>query len=154
MSLHRPNPFAHLGKAKKATPPAPQGDDDATDRADEANPARRKARTRERNRVVAIMTSEPAKRDPVLAAHMALDGDTPQTTAIETMAAMLGMEPGQKADAPAPSATAAAIIEAGRRRRGETLDSGATHNGPTKSARLTATSVAIVAAGRKRRGEA
>lgn len=117
-------------------------DDDEEDERDEEDPKARAARRREKCRIRAITSSAAGKRMPAVALRLALDTSMPRGAAIQALAAMasetsrgaghglydrMGAQklpvigPGGD-DAPSlddPSGIAAAIIMAGKKRRGE-----------------------------------
>jgi hypothetical protein len=124
---------------------ADDGDDDS-DRDDDENPEARAARARERGRIRAIVTSEAGKLNPVGAMHIATGTSMSRRQAIEMVHAMgapAASEPPrptdplrdrmagvktpdvgagdtqQPANAGTAQATAAAIVAAGKKRRGE-----------------------------------
>jgi hypothetical protein len=129
-----------IALAARPTPPAslsPLGQDD------EATADLRAARARERDRIKAIFLSAPGTKNPMMAAHVALESSAPRDEAIAAMAAT------QRAAVatllrPRPSVLAAQIVMAGKKRRGEVAS-----DAPETSSEL---AKQIVAAGRKARG--
>jgi hypothetical protein len=131
---------------KKKEEDAKKADDDDGDTNDEKDPEARAARARERGRIRAIVTSDAGKLNPVGAMHLATGTSMSRSQAIETLHAMgvpaAAAEPARQTDtlrdrmatvknpdvgpdgAQAPAAgsvqaTAAAIVAAGKKRRGE-----------------------------------
>jgi hypothetical protein len=153
---------AKLANAARTAPPAvttsskvvlqaavaPPGGDDETDRADFANPKLRAAAQREKNRVLAILTSPAGLRNPQVAVNIAIMTALPRGQAVAMIEALESSSPSR--DASADTSLARRIVRAGNRRRGEepvapsTVRQGQGHR---------ATSQEILAAGRKARGE-
>lgn len=132
-------------KKSKKSKKAEDGDDDS-DKEDEDDPEARRARARERGRIRAIVTSDAGKLNPVGAMELACGTSMSRRQAVGTLRAMgapigaaaprqtdalrsrmAGVETPEigsgdarpDANANPVKATAAAIIEAGKKRRGE-----------------------------------
>jgi hypothetical protein len=96
---------------------APPGGDDDSDRSDFANPKLREAAQREKNRVLAILTSPAGIRNPQVAVNIATMTALPRSQAIKMIEALESSLPSTSASA--DTSLARRIVRAGRRARGE-----------------------------------
>jgi hypothetical protein len=128
-------------KAKKARKKAKKKAEDADDEADESKSDARVARQRERARIRTIVNSSAGKRSPAAALHLALTTAMPRHSAIALLTSMnenpqsvgdtlrdrmagtaqpdVGVGAAQSHTQGGSAGLAAAIIAAGRKRRGE-----------------------------------
>jgi len=136
-TMTTPTRTAKRPKKSKKTKKA----EDDTDERDDDKPDARAARQREKARIRTIIGSTAGKRLPDAALHLALNGAMPRHAAVKLLKSMavnvpqgggsnlrdrmagvnvdVGAGDAQSQSAPGVSATAAAIIMAGKRRRGE-----------------------------------